>query len=118
MKNTQLLFWEVALPLTAIIGGISLLVAYKGTQIGERLVGLRESMREGKRTKRGYKAPKAKQSRRRDEEEVSDTEPKLLPAPSTLKRRKRTATPFVIPTKVKPNRSSPRRVGSVEVMSV
>jgi hypothetical protein len=100
LQNTQSLFWAVALPLTAIIGGLSLLVAYGGTQIGERFDDLRESIRQGRsKTRKEKPSPKSK-SRKRDEEEVDDRGRKLPSASSTLKRRKTAKNTFVMPTKL------------------
>ncbi|KAI4636059.1 hypothetical protein J4E83_001013 [Alternaria metachromatica] len=37
MENTQGLFWAIAIPTTALIGGLSLLIAYRGTQMWDWL---------------------------------------------------------------------------------
>ncbi|KAF2803377.1 uncharacterized protein BDZ99DRAFT_171684 [Mytilinidion resinicola] len=87
MKNTQLLFWEIALPLTAVIGSVCLLVAYRGAELGERIGELRETMRKG-RSRRSEMALAPTQSRRRTEEDADGTMSNPLKAPSTLKRRK------------------------------
>jgi hypothetical protein len=112
LQNTQSLFWAVALPLTAIIGGLSLLVAYGGTQIGERFDGLRESIRQGRR-KTGREKPFPRpQSRKRDEEEVDDIGLKLSSALSTLRRRKTAKNMFVMPTKLVKRSSEKKPVDS------
>lgn len=101
MTNSQVLFWEVALPLTAIIGGLSLLFAYGGTQIGEWYGKVLENMRQNRSRSGGNPtALPTLKIRSRDEEEPHCTGPKMLPAPDTLRQRKPTVEPFVTPAKL------------------
>jgi len=102
LSNNQSIFWAVALPLTAIIGGISLLVAYSGTQIRERFDDFREGMRESRSIRsRREKRNTAPSSRNPDEENVDGRAGmELLPAASTLKRRKTAKSAFGVSMKL------------------
>jgi hypothetical protein len=101
LENNQSIFWAVALPLTAVIGGLSLLVAYGGTQIRERFDDFREGLREGKRKKATTEKHAPSSSfRKRDEEEVGDVgflRPSTL---SALKRRRTARSAFSVSMKL------------------
>jgi hypothetical protein len=100
----------VALPLTVIIRGISLLVAYGGTQMEERFDDFCEGMRQGKSKIVREKPISVPNPRKRDEEEVGGMRRELLSAPDTLKRRKTAENTFIMPTKPKkrPSDRKPR----------
>ncbi|CAI6341476.1 unnamed protein product [Periconia digitata] len=94
----QSLFWAVALPLTALIGGISLLVAYG--RLDERFEELSQSLRE----KKGHRSHLPDLSiirRSRDEEDVDMMESKALSSAGAARSRKtaRRSTIVVKPAK-------------------
>jgi hypothetical protein len=101
LENNQSIFWAVALPLTALIGGLSLIVAYGGTQLRERFDHFRETLRKG----RGNKPRKRTfipsfSSRKGDEEAVGNASQALISLASGLKRRQTAKSNFAIPAKL------------------
>lgn len=82
--RNQSIFWVVALPLTAVIGGLSLLVAYG--RVGERLNALEESFRQ--RNLGHGKISFTKTVKSRDEEDFDATESKLRPSTTFMKQRR------------------------------
>ncbi|KAJ4305064.1 hypothetical protein N0V90_000594 [Kalmusia sp. IMI 367209] len=92
IDKNQTIFWVVALPLTAIIGGLSLLVAYG--KVGERLDALREILQEHKSWSRHRERSSKLPARSRDEEQADGMEPNPFPSNST-NRRKATRATFV-----------------------
>ncbi|OCK74776.1 hypothetical protein K432DRAFT_310030 [Lepidopterella palustris CBS 459.81] len=100
MQNTQVLFWEIALPLTAVIGGVSLLVAYRGTQIGDQFEKLLGNMQQNRSKSQGlHRSTPTSRQKPRDEEDIDAEELKPHRTASTLKRRKATEKNFIVPEK-------------------
>jgi len=114
MDNNQSLFWEIALPLTAIIGGLSLLLAYKGTEIGDRLKEFREGFAESRGQR--MKSPSPAKIKLGDEEKVDDMRALLPPPKASLRRRQIGQNKSIMPAKLgvpngpKTRRSGPRSI--------
>jgi hypothetical protein len=79
MESTQAQFWGIALPLTATIGVVALLVAYKGVWIRDRYHEVRKSFCGRRRSRKAPEAPRPQRYRKRDEEEVDDSESEFRP---------------------------------------
>lgn len=89
METTQVLFWQVALPLTATIGVISLLVAYKGSLIRDKFETVTNKAWEKRNTTEYSRKTALQRFRRRDEEEGGgDRELEPLPGAGNLVRRR------------------------------
>jgi len=101
MNHTQTLFWQVALPLTAAIGGISLLVAYKGTLIRDKVETMTKKAKEKRSTPRRSKRAALQRFRKRDEEQGGDRELQAAPEPGNLVRRRTGVAPLVVSTRAK-----------------
>lgn len=82
IDNSQVIFWIVAIPLTIVVGGLSLLVAYGGPPLRAQAQKLRK-----------YKAEMQPISLRRkrgdDEEKSYDMKPGMPPRAGTFKPRRR-----------------------------
>ncbi|KAF2737510.1 hypothetical protein EJ04DRAFT_574474 [Polyplosphaeria fusca] len=87
IEKNQTIFWAVALPTTAVIGGLSLLIAYG--KIGDRLEAFREALRQSRSLRRHNDlASKQIHWRNRDEEETVQTDAKLPLLSSSVNRRR------------------------------
>jgi hypothetical protein len=101
LENNQSIFWAVALPLTALIGGLSLVVAYGGTQLRERFDKFRERARKGRNDKSSRRTSSLSSSPRKTDEEYLGGANQALPSvASGLKRRKTAKNSFAIPAKL------------------
>jgi hypothetical protein len=90
MGSSQRLFWAIAIPVTALIGGVSLIVAYYGTRIWDELRRA-GTMLANTKVKVTYMPPsRSRKQRLKDEEKVGDgetAETLLLRSATTRKRR-------------------------------
>jgi hypothetical protein len=88
MASSQTLFWSIAIPVTMLIGGVSLLIAYHGSSIWERLRAIANAAR---KPEFGTLSKRNRRRRSRDMEKLGDDDneaERLLPEPGTIRRRK------------------------------
>ena len=118
MGSSQGLFWAIAIPVTAIIGGVSLIIAYHGTHIWDRaramgndarLKAAAEKSRLSALSSHG-RMHKAADEERVDEEGILDR----LPQRRTATGRKRQRTGFTLD---KPKNSGLNRFSHKKSMS-
>jgi hypothetical protein len=89
MGSSQTLFWSIAIPVTTLIGGVSLLIAYHGSRIWEHVRAMADAARKpefGALSKRNRKRPRDMEKLADDDDD--DAAERLLPEPGTIRRRK------------------------------
>ncbi|KAI4937702.1 hypothetical protein J4E85_000137 [Alternaria conjuncta] len=87
MSSSQALFWAIAIPATAVIGGLSLTIAYHGTYMWAKVRAMGDAAWGSEKISRGRRAwkRKPKDVEKVDDGEVADTRPL---GPGHLRRRK------------------------------
>jgi hypothetical protein len=88
MGSSQKLFWSIAIPVTTLIGGLSLLIAYYGSSIWEYIRAMADAAR---KPDLGALSKRNRRRRPRDMEKMGDdgdAADRLLPEPGTIRRRR------------------------------